>query len=53
MKAFYFGHVIVVAFKMGLVEFSGPVATSLLNQKRKRSMLKNITAALIRQPSES
>ena len=36
---------------MGLVEFPGPVATLLLNQKRGR--LKNNTAALIRQPSEA
>ncbi len=38
---------------MGLVEFSGPVATLLLNQKRKRGRLKNNTAAFIRQPSEA
>jgi hypothetical protein len=35
VKAFYFGHVIVVAAKMELVEFSGPVATLLLDQKEK------------------
>ena len=49
----YFGHVIVVTVKMGLVEFSGPVATLLLNQKRKRGRLKNNTTAFIRQPSEA
>ena len=38
---------------MGLVEFPGPVATLLLNQKRKRGRLKNNTAELIRQPSEA
>ena len=38
---------------MGLVEFPGPVATLLLNQKRKRGRLKNNTAGLIRQPSEA
>ena len=38
---------------MGLVEFPGPVATLLLNQKNKRGRLKNNTAALIRQPSEA
>jgi hypothetical protein len=29
-KHFFFGHAIVVAVKMGLVEFSAPVATLLL-----------------------
>ena len=39
---------------MGLVEFSVPVATLLLNQKRTRGRLKNNTAALYdRQPSEA
>jgi hypothetical protein len=38
---------------MWLVEFSGPVETLLLNQKRKRGRLKNNTAAFIREPSEA
>jgi hypothetical protein len=42
-----------VAVKIGLVEFSGPVLTLLLNQKRKRGRLENNTAAFIRQPSEA
>ena len=40
--------------KIGLVEFPGPVATLLLNQKRKRARPQVIyTEALIRQPSEA
>jgi hypothetical protein len=35
-----FRHLITVALKIGLVEFPGPVATLLLNQKRKRGSLK-------------
>ncbi len=49
-----FGHAIAVAVKMGLAEFSGPVATLLLNQKRTRGRLTNNIAALYdRQPSEA
>ncbi len=42
-----------MAAKMRLVEFPGPVATLLLNQKRKIGRLKNNALALIRQPSEA
>ena len=39
---------IKMAVKMVLVEFPGPVAMLILNQKIKRGWLKNITAALFR-----
>ena len=47
VSAFYFGHAIIVAVKIGLVKFLRPVATLLLGR------LKNKTTALIREPSDA